>query len=358
VIPFTRIACSSRAIACALLVSALLTVSASAAVGADRVPHVRVIATGGTIANAPAGRLTAERLVAALPHSDRLARLDAETFANLPSAALTLDDCARLSRHVDALFAADPDLDGIVVTSGTDTLEELAWLLYLTVRGDRPVVVVGAMRRPGTRDADGSANLEDAIRVASSGAVRGRGTLVVMHGQILSARDVRKNHATDLAAFDAPEGERLGLVRRGKVRLERGAPTVPPPGSLRLADERPLPRVDLLLAYQGAAGDLIDAAIANGARGIVLAGAGAGALTPSQQEAARRVARAGVPVVIASRTGAGGVVDADRRGDLPLIGAGDLAPLKARLLLTLAIARGMDTRAIAELFAALPVPGQ
>ena len=121
-------------------------------------------------------------------------------------------------------------------------------------------------------------------------------------------------------------------------------------GSLALPADAPLPRVDVLLVYQGAAGDLLDAAVANGARGVVLAGAGAGALTPSQLEAARRVAHAGVPVVVASRTGAGDV-PSRALSDLPLISAGDLAPVKARVLLTLALARGMDARQIVALFA-------
>ena len=158
-----------RAIACALLVSTLLASSTLPAAAADRPARVRVIATGGTIANAPTGRLTGEQLVASLAHPERLGRLEAETFAERTRApALTLDDCARLSRHLIAVLAADADLDGVVVTSGTDTLEELAWFLYLTVPGDRPIVVVGAMRRPGSRDSDGPANLADAVRVPAA----------------------------------------------------------------------------------------------------------------------------------------------------------------------------------------------
>ena len=151
------------------------------------------------------------------------------------------------------------------------------------------------MRRPGP-GADGPTNLADAVRVAGSQAARGRGTLVVMHGQVLAAREVRKQHATDLGAFDAPEPERAGTVKRGRVQLARAASPPLAPGVLPISGETHLPRVDVLLAYQGANGDLIEAAVANGAGGIVVAAAGAGALTPSQSEAARRVARAGVPV--------------------------------------------------------------
>jgi L-asparaginase len=156
-------------------------------------------------------------------------------------------------------------------------------------------------------------------------------------------------HATDVAAFDAPEGERLGIVRRGRVRVSREPAGGPRAGQLALAGDAPLPRVDVLLTYQGASGDLIDAAMQQGARGIVLAAGGAGALTPSQTEAAQRAGRAGLPIVVASRTGRGRVTPR-MPGQLPIIAAGDLAPLKARLLLMLALARHMDPQAIAALF--------
>jgi L-asparaginase len=335
-------------IACALALVAMLPGVATSA--ADRrPPHVRVVATGGTISNAPTGRLTAAQLVAALPATERLGRIDVDTFATAPSAGLTLEDCVGLSRHLVEVFAADPDLDGIVVTMGTDTLEEIAWFLHLTVPGERPVVVVGAMRRPSDRDADGTANLVDAVTVAGSPRSRGRGTLVVMHGQIHTAREARKRHATDVAAFDAPEGERLGTVRRGRVHVSEEPAMGPRPGSLALSGDAVLPRVDVLLTYQGASGDLIDAAIQQGARGIVLAAGGAGALTPSQTDAAQRAARAGLPVVVSSRTGAGRVT-ALTPAQLPLIAAGDLAPVKARLVLMLALARNLEGARIATLF--------
>ena len=323
-------------IACALaLLAALPGVAGSA--GARRTPHVRVVATGGTISNAPTGRLTAAQLVAALPAAERPGRIDTDTFATLPSAGLTLEDCVRLSRHLVEVFAADPDLDGIIVTTGTDTLEEIAWFLHLTVAGER--------------DADGAANLADAVTVAGDPQSRGRGTLVVMHGQIHTAREARKKHATDVAAFDAPERQRLGTVRRRRVHVSIEPAADPRAGSLALAGDAPLPRVDVLLTYQGASGDLIDAAIEQGARGIVLAAGGAGALTPSQTDAAQRAARAGVAVVVASRTG-GGRVTARMPAQLPIIAAGDLAPVKARVLLMLALARQLEGDAIAGLFEA------
>jgi L-asparaginase type II len=313
-------------------------------------PRVLIVATGGTIANDPAGRLTPQQLVERLPGRRWLGRIETESFANASSASLPLDVWVRLSHHLVERFARDDPPDGIVVTGGTDTLEELAWFLHLTVPGPRPVVLVGAMRRPGAAGEDGPANLADAVRVAAARRSRGRGALVVMHGQIHSARAVRKHHSTSLSAFDEPAGRSAGTIRDGRViyrALPRPAPLW---GALQVPADASLPRVDIFMTYQGAAGDLIEYAAAHGARGLVLAAAGAGSLTPAQAEAARRLAQAGTPVVIASRTGEGdvGLFDAD---DEAVIAAGSLSAVKARLLLMLAITSDESPAGIARLFA-------
>jgi L-asparaginase len=171
-----------------------------------------------------------------------------------------------------------------------------------------------------------------------------------MHGQIHSAWSVRKHHTTSLRAFDEAGGLSAGTVAAGRVTFRPSAVFHPAPGLLQIGSDGSMPRVDILETYQGANGDLIDAAAAAGAAGIVMAGAGAGSLTPSQATAARRVARTGVPVVVASRTGAGlvGPVAAD---DVGFVSAGALSPLRARLLLILALARDMSSEEIARLFA-------
>jgi L-asparaginase len=337
-------------------VRASIVVLAAALAGAghglaDEPTRVRVIATGGTIARAPDGWLSAEQLVASLPGRRRPGGIQAETFAQGPSTGLPLERWVALSRRIRTLFETDSTLSGVVVTAGTDTLEELAWFLYLTIPDERPVVVVGAMRPPGSPDSDGPGNLADGIRVAATPDARGLGTVAVMHGEVMSARYVRKRHTAHVSAFDAPGRERTGDVRRGRVRLTRHAAGGLVPGALAFPEEAVLPRVDILLTYQGAGGDLIDAAIAAGARGLVLASAGAGSLTPAQQGAARRAAAAGVPVVVSSRVGAG-PVRAQRysAAGTPVLAAGDLQPLKARLLLMLALARGMTAADIERLF--------
>ena len=339
-----------RAAARACMVAAAALAAAAGYGLADEPPRVRVVATGGTIARAPDGWLSAEQLVARLP-SGLPAAIEAETFARGPSTALPLDDWLALSRRLRALFKGDPTLSGVVVTAGTDTLEELAWFLYLTVPDTRPVVVTGAMRRPSAAGADGLGNLADSIRLAASADARGLGTVAVMHGRVLGAREARKVHTRGRPAFDAAPPGRIGDIRGGRVRVTRPAARGMSPGSLAPAAGASLPRVDIVLTYQGAGGELIEAAVTAGAQGLVLASAGAGSLTPAQVEAARRAAASGIPVIVASR------VDAGPTGTLryapagaPLFSAGDLQPLKARLLLMLGLARGIPPAELEQLF--------
>jgi L-asparaginase len=308
-------------------------------------PIVRLIATGGTIANHSAGRLSATALAASVPGLASIARVETETFASVSSLELSLAEWAALATRVSQVLAGG-DVSGVVITGGSDTLEELAWYLDLTVTSDRPVVVTGAMRRPSDPKPDGPGNLADALRVAVSLDARGRGTLVVMGGLILRARDATKVATSGVEAFGTFRGGPEGRVRQGRVRFRRAAAPRP---SRRFAPG-PLPRVDLLLAYQQAPGDLIDASVQRGARGLVIASAGAGAMTAAQIDAAEAASRAGIPVVVASRVPRARLLPTD----VPtgMIAAGALSPVKARILLMLALARG-DTRSeLAALFAA------
>ena len=271
-------------------------------------PTVRLIATGGTIANQAGGRWTADELVALVPSLDRHALVETEQFANLPSSSLTVDQWLALARRVNAQFAERPGLAGIVVTSGTDTLEETAYFLNLTVKSDRPVVVVGAMRMPGDAGYDGAANLLHGVRVAASPASRDRGVVVVLNNAIHAARDVRKTHAQRLDSFDSgPQGV-LGVVDADRVVYYRR------PGrrhtrrtEFDVSTIALLPRVDIVMSYLGATGDLITAARERGAEGLVIAAGGAGSTTPSQLDAIDALLEDGVVVVITTRTGAGRV---------------------------------------------------
>ena len=310
-------------------------------------PRVRVIATGGTIANHAEGRLSGPALVGSVPSLSGIARIEPETFSNVSSIELALADWLRLSRRVNDLLAGG-DLAGIVVTSGSDTLEELAWWLDLTVGGDRPVVVTGAMRRPSDADADGPRNLADAVRVAVDQGARRRGALVVMGGQVLRARDAAKQSVSARDAFGSTVDGPVGRIDGSRVTFARTAGVLARPPVFSVVALARLPRVDVLLTYQQAPGDLIDAAARAGARGLVIAAAGAGAVSMAQSDALEAARRAGIPVVVASRVPHGVLTAADvPKGTIP---AGSLSPVKARLLLMLALARGDGPSEVAQVF--------
>lgn len=316
-------------------------------------PRVRLIATGGTISNQAGGRLSPDELVALVPDLDGLVDAETEAFANVPSNALTLDQWVRLARRIDQVFAADADLAGVVVTSGTDTLEELAFFLHLTVRRARPVVVVGAMRRPESLGYDGAANLRQAFRTAAAAGSRGRGVLVVLNGAIHSAREVTKTDAANLHAFDTRGYGVLGIVARDRVVYYRGIErrhTVT--SEFDVSGVGRLPRVDVVMAYQGASGDLIRAAVDRGADGVVIAGAGAGSTSPGQRDAIAYADARGVFVVMTTRTGRGRIAPRRAGGARPQrrISGEDLAPVKARILLMLALGKTRDAAGIQRIF--------
>jgi L-asparaginase len=310
-------------------------------------PRVRVIATGGTIANHVAGRLSGPALVESVPSVSAFARVEAETFSNVSSIELTLSDWARLSRRITDVLAAG-EVSGVVVTSGSDTLEELAWWLDLTVGSDRVVVVTGAMRRPSDPGADGPRNLADAVRVAVDPSAMRRGTLVVMGGQVIRARDAAKQSVSALDAFASTGPGPVGRVHEGRVTFSTTGRETRRPPAFDLSALTQLPRVDVLLTYQQAPGDLVDAATRAGARGLVIAAAGAGAVTMAQADAIDAARRAGIPVVVTSRVAHGALTADDvPKGTIP---AGTLSAVKARILLMLALKRGDGPVELAQVF--------
>ncbi|HUF46295.1 MAG TPA: asparaginase [Vicinamibacterales bacterium] len=307
-------------------------------------PRVFLFATGGTISNRQeGGRLTVDELITSIPNLDRYARVEGEQFSNIASGALTLEQWLDLSRRINKRFRDDAGLAGVVVTVGTDTLEELAYFLHLTVRDERPVTVVGAMRNPSTLGYEGPANLEDAFRVAAAAESRGMGTLVVLNDEINSARDVTKTDALRLDTFTSRTYGILGVADRDRVvYVRRPVMRHSARSEFDVDAITALPRVDVILTYQSAPGDLIQSAVDAGARGIVIAGAGAGATSGSQGQALREAADQQVFVVTTTRTGSGRVMGGGRGGNAYRIQGGDLQPLKARILLMLALATTSD----------------
>jgi L-asparaginase len=329
---------------------------AAAAQAAGQPPRVRLLATGGTISNREGGRLTAEELIKSLPGLERYARPEFEQFANTASSALTLKQWIDLSRRINALFSGDPDLAGIVVTSGTDTLEETAYFLHLTVSSDKPVVVVGSMRNPSTLGYEGAANLLAGFRVAADPGARGQGVVVVLNDEINSAREVTKTDALRLDTFDTRGYGVLGVVDSDRVVWYRSTTRRHTHrAEFDLSDVEELPRVDIVMVYQGASGDVIKALVDQGARGIVIASAGAGAMSGTQREGMRYAMDEGTFVVVSTRTGSGRIAAPQRPGSAPggqamRISAEDLAPLKARILLMLALTKTTSGQEIQRMF--------
>jgi L-asparaginase len=325
-------------------------------------PRVHLVATGGTISNRDGGRLAADELAKSILGVDRVATLTHEQFANVSSSQITLDQWLQLSRRINALFAEDRGLAGVVVTSGTDTLEETAFFLHLTIRDARPVVLVGSMRNPSTLGYEGAANLLEGVRVAAEPSARGKGVLVVLNDEINSARDVTKTDALRLQTFQSPTHGLLGVVDRDRVAffrqiLSRHTAT----SEFDLTAVTALPRVDVFMAYQGASGDLIRAAVDAGAKGVVIAGAGAGALSGTQADGLDYAASKGVIIVSGTRTGAGRIIPV--RGQPPdnatpeqlrrremTVQAEDHIPVKARILLMLALTRSQKRDEIQRIF--------
>ncbi len=316
-------------------------------------PKVVLFATGGTISNRVGGRLTVEELIASLPGLDRRVRAEGEQFANTASSTLTLEQWVTLSRRINARFKADPELAGVVVTSGTDTLEELAYFLHLTVRDERPVVVVGSMRNPSALGYEGAANLEDAFRAAADPQSRGMGTVVVLNDEINSAREVTKTDALRLDTFESRRYGVLGVVDNDRVvYVRRPVRRHSAQSEFDINAIETLPRVDIVLTYQGATGDVINAVVDAGAKGVVIATAGAGATSGTQGQGLSYAVSKNVFVVTTTRTGSGRIAGGGRgRGGATYRIAGDdLTPIKARILLMLAIATTTDGAEIQRMF--------
>ncbi len=318
--------------------------------------RVLVLSLGGTIAMTPGGgaggvapRLSGADLVAAVPGLGDGVEILTEDFRQVPGAWLTIEDVAVLASRLNEL--AD-GVSGFVVTQGTDTLEETAYLLDLLYEGDAPLAVTGAMRNPSMAGADGPANLLAAVRVAASPAARGLGALVVFADQIHAARHVRKTHATSVTAFTSPDAGPIGAVVEGRPRLHALPARL---ARVKLPFVRPA-QVEIVTASLGGSvvplmtvGEQVD--------GLVVAAFGAGHLPDTWVQPLAGLASR-IPVVLTSRTGAGSVLTntygfAGSETDLlgrGLIHGGTLDPHKARLLLLACLRAGYDQAAITAAF--------
>lgn len=323
-------------------------------------PRIRILATGGTIAGAQttgargyqAGKFSIDALVAAVPQLAALARLEVEQVAAIGSQDMDESTWRKLAVRAQATLDS-AEIAGVVITHGTDTMEETAFFLNLVARSEKPVVLVGAMRPATAISADGPMNLYNAVAVAAHPAARGRGVLVVANDEIHFAREIAKTDTTQVGTFNSGHRGLAGLVNAGRLHLY--APPVRKHtafSEFSLGGITALPRVDIVYAHAGMGRELIDAAVRAGARGLVIAGVGDGNLGAIALAAAAEAAKAGVVVVRSSRTGGGIVernieIDDDKFG---FVAADELNPQKARVLLMLGLTRTRDLRALQDIF--------
>src|SRR5579864_1279174 len=322
-------------------------------------PRVAVLLTGGTIDSLGHDRLdlawyieanqriSPEALFERIPEAKQLAHIQHVPFRRLPSHALVDTDWLELARTIQ-----DVDADGVVITHGTNTLEETAYFLHLVLKTNKPVVITGAMRPASGMSSDGDLNLVNAIRVAADSASSGRGVLVVMNDTIHSARDVTKTASFRVETFQARDLGPLGYADAdGRVvYYHQPARKHTAQTDFDVAGLEGLPRVDVVVSYVGADGTAIDALVAAGARGLVSAGTGAGRPTPAEDAALDRAVAAGVIVCQSSRTGSGRVARSPGLTARGIVAADNLTPWKARVLLALALTRTTDPNAIQRYF--------
>src|SRR5580765_2334565 len=357
----TRITPSVRWSFIALVALTLAVPAGTRARAQAKLRNVVVLATGGTIAGAAAsdvqsayasGQVGVEQLLAAVPQAKKLATLRGEQISNIGSQDMNDEVWLKLARRINEL-TAQSDVAGVVVTHGTDTLEETAYFLNLIVKSRKPVVMTASMRPSTALSADGPLNFFNAVAVAANKDAAGRGVLVVANDWIHGASSLTKTSTTAVQTFLSPLSGLIGTVAYGEVEFYRG-----PVGRHTTESEfsldgvASLPRVDIIMAYENMDGALIDAAVAAGAKGIVIAGVGNGNLTQAAVNTLARQAKNGIVCVRASRVATGRVgrnveLDDDKLGLVASLG---LNPQKARVLLRLALLKPRPMADLQRLF--------
>jgi L-asparaginase len=361
----------SRIVLASLLSLAVLPLGARAQAPAQKppatLPTVVLVATGGTIAmkidpvkKAPVPATSGEDLVATVPEIAKVARIEVQNLSNVPSDYMDPERWVGLTRAVkDALARAE--VAGVIVSHGTDTLEETGWFLDLAVDTPKPIVLIGAQRNASEPDFDGPRNLLNAARICVSPDARGKGAMIALNGQINAARDVTKGHTSSVETFRSGDFGFLGYADSDRVLFYR---TPLRRQHVPLVDKKdaqgkpvPLPRVDVVAMYGGADGALLRAAVAAGARGVVVQALGWGNMNVPMYEAVAETIKKGIPVVIGTRVPTGRVLPVygfqgggKTTKDLGAIFADDLSPQKARILLMLALQTTSDPAQLQKMF--------
>jgi L-asparaginase len=323
--------------------------------------NIVVLATGGTIAGAgktshdakyvPA-KLTIQELLDLNPELKKIANLTGEQFSQIASQDMDSDFLIKLAKRVSKILD-NSSIDGVVITHGTDTLEETAYFLNLTVKTKKPIVIVGSMRPSTSISADGSLNLYNAIALAADSKANSKGVLVILNDNIYAARDVTKLHTSNVAAFDSKEFGPIGNVIYGKVKFYYQSTKIHTYQSKFNIDEiKSLPKVDIIYGYNDQNPDIVDSLINSGTKAIVVAGVGDGNVNAKTLEKLINASKKGIIIVRSSRVGGGFVIPNSEINDdeYSFVTADNLNPQKARIVTMLALSKSKDYKKIQEDF--------
>ncbi|EDP6971219.1 type II asparaginase [Campylobacter jejuni] len=322
--------------------------------------RIAILGTGGTIAGFidstiattgyTAGAIDIDVLIKAVPQIRDLADISWEQIANIDSSNMCDEIWLRLAKKIAKLFAEG--IDGVVITHGTDTMEETAYFLNLTIKSDKPVVLVGAMRPSTAISADGPKNLYNAVALVANKEAKNKGVMVAINDKILSARGVVKTHSLNVDAFSSPDFGDLGYIVDGKVFFYNNVTKAHTKNApFDVSKLTSLSKVDILYSYSNdGSGVAAKALFEHGTKGIVVAGSGAGSIHKNQKDVLKELLKKGLKVVVSSRVVAGCVAVSDSDEKLGFISAEDLNPQKARVLLMLALTKTSDPKKIQEYF--------
>jgi L-asparaginase len=342
-------------------VTAACAQSATEASKAGKKPKVVIVATGGTIAGSATSQTSAgyqsgavgvDILINAVPDLKNLADVTGEQIASIGSQDMNDEVWLKLGKKVNEILAK-PDINGVAITHGTDTMEETSYFLHLVVHSDKPVVLTGSMRPSTAMSADGPLNIYNAVAIAADPTAKGRGVLVTVDDDIHSAHDIIKTHTTDVGTMSSGEAGLIGAVLFGKSTWYRTPNQVHTKKSeFSIDGVNALPRVDIIYAHANMSPDMITSAVQNGAKGIVIAGVGDGNFTAPTQEAIKAAIGKGAVVVRSSRVNGGIIrrnieVNDDQMGTVASM---ELNPAKARVLLQLALLKTQDAKKIQDYF--------
>lgn len=323
---------------------------------------VAILATGGTIAGSgksevgtkyEPGKVAIDKIIKTIPGITKLAEIQAEQVMQI--ASQDMDDVAwlQIAKRVNNLLAKK-SVSGLVITHGTDTLEETAYFLNLVVKSKKPVVLVGSMRPSTSLSADGSLNLYNAVALAASNYAYDKGVLVMMNDKIFAARDVAKTHTTNVATFASPNAGPIGSVLYGKVNFYyKPLRTHTSRTAFNIRKLESLPKVEIVYAYAGIDKTVIDHMVESGAEGIVLAGVGDGNINKESVERLAEAAKKGVLIVRSAHLSSGAVepnveIEDDKLG---FVTADNLSPQKVRILTMLALTKSSNVKKVRRMFA-------